>query len=195
MLGHRLAGEHWVPGIDAGVDDADGLTVAGLRAGPVLQLELRVGSIRPDRGQPPLVLEILLAVVAELDRFTLLSVLVRGDATEIGGFYATWRRRWRRLRCRWRRLQLGQRRTTASATRDDDEAENSKDADQAFMDILSLSLTRQIRNGSMRKPNGACRTSVTRAPWKSSFKRRSKQGEVGWDVIHPPGPVSAPLSE
>ena len=50
MLNHRLAGEHVVPGIDAGVDDADGLTGAGLRTGPVLKLELRIGPVCPNRG-------------------------------------------------------------------------------------------------------------------------------------------------
>ena len=78
MLGHPLAGEHGVPGLDAGVDDADGLAGARFRAGPVLQLELGIGAVRPDRGQSPLVLEILVAAMVLLDRLTLLPVPDRG---------------------------------------------------------------------------------------------------------------------
>ena len=105
MLAHGLAGEDIVPGVDSGVDQTDGLAAAGLRAGTVLQLELRVGPVRPDRRQSPLVLEVLLADVILLDRVALVPVLLRRNATEIDGLNAVWRRRWLllRRRCWWLR--------------------------------------------------------------------------------------------
>ena len=98
VFGHRLAGEHLVAGIDAGVDHPDGLAAAGFGTGTVLELELRVYSVGANRGQPPLVLEVVLVVVVVLDNLAFLLVFLQGNAAEIGGLDAIWRRRRRRRR-------------------------------------------------------------------------------------------------
>ena len=70
MLGHRLPGEHRVPGIDPGIDCAEGDAGAGLRARPVCELDLCPGAVCPDRAQPPLVREVVLGAEGVLDGLT-----------------------------------------------------------------------------------------------------------------------------
>ena len=124
VFGHRLAGEHRVSGIDAGVDQTHGLAAARFRPGAVLEFELRIGPVGANRGQPPLVLEVVLAVVAVLDGLAFLLVCLQGNAAEIHGLYAGW----------LLHLRLGRRRTTpaSSATRGGDEAANNKDTEQGL---------------------------------------------------------------
>ena len=56
-FGHPLPGKDRVSGIDAAVDQADGLAAAGCGAAAVPDFDLRIGPFRPDRAQPPLIVQ------------------------------------------------------------------------------------------------------------------------------------------
>ena len=81
MLGYDLAGKDRVSRIDAGIDQADGLAGAWRRIQSVFQLEVCVSLGCPDRGQAPLVLEVVCVAVRSLDRLSLRHVLHLRKAT------------------------------------------------------------------------------------------------------------------
>ena len=100
-----------MPGVDAGVDQPHRLPAAGFGSFAMRQLEMRIGAVRADRGQPPLVGEIVRAGLAVLESLALLSENLRRHATEIRGLNARWRqRRWLRGLRRLRRWLRGPRR-------------------------------------------------------------------------------------
>ena len=101
VLAYRLAGKHRVPRVDPGVDQTNRLAAANVPIDFVLQLELRVGSVSPDRPQAPLILEVVLAAMRIRDRLTLYLVCLRCQAPHDG--LDARRRDDRRLRVRHRR--------------------------------------------------------------------------------------------
>ena len=67
VLGQGLAGKQIVIRIDAGVDQPDRNAAARFGTGAMLQLKLCPRPVRPDCGQPPLILEVFLAAVVLRD--------------------------------------------------------------------------------------------------------------------------------
>ena len=78
---YDLAGKDRVSRIDAGIDQADGLAGAWRRIQSVFQFEVCVSLGCPDRGQAPLVLEVVCVAVRSLDRLSLRHVLHLRKAT------------------------------------------------------------------------------------------------------------------
>ena len=82
FFGHRLAGEHRMPGIDPGVDHADGLAASRRRPRAKFQFELCVRPVRADRAQPPLVLESVFLAVIRRQRIDLPGKLLGREAAK-----------------------------------------------------------------------------------------------------------------
>ena len=82
FFGQRLAGEHRVPGIDPGVDHADGLAAARCHIDAMPQFKLCPGPVGANPAQAPLILEVVFLVVLVLDVRPLFFEFQRRQATQ-----------------------------------------------------------------------------------------------------------------